>query len=439
MKCPNCGQICRTEREFCALCGAPLKRKRGRGLLIALLLLVLILAGLAAYFFLLKEPTALAEVEEYPAELRLEPAPAEPAESPEPTPRDDILWDNVARLEVRDSYTLALCRDGTVKLAGQSASPEFGFDLFDWTDIRQLVPTDFFIAGLTGSGRVRLTGEVSGYEDAARWTEVSSLCYDAGTLFGLTEDGRVLAAGPNLRFDPSGISGIVRLIPCECDTLAVAEDGRVNLLRRDSRLWDAGGRFHVADAVWNNDFAFYLMEDGSIQAGDAFRTCVQDFGWPNPFFSWTGVKQLILGDKFALGLTEDGRVLSAACIPGDLAPDTSGWSNVVQLLLDRERNIAYGVTGDGRVLIASASAGREDLPAAAWQDVRQLQISANYTAAITGDGRVLTFAWPEAPAELNASDWEQVSAIALSSGHLAALLEDGSVLTTGDNSRGQCG
>ena len=27
MKCPTCGQIIRTEREFCALCGTPLKKK----------------------------------------------------------------------------------------------------------------------------------------------------------------------------------------------------------------------------------------------------------------------------------------------------------------------------------------------------------------------------------------------------------------------------
>ena len=443
MKCPNCGQICRTERVFCALCGAPLKRKRGGGVFIVLLALVLILAGLAVYFFLLKKPAALAEVEVVPVAERQEPALPEtetvvqdPSES---RPRYDILWDNVAQLQVRDSYTLALCRDGTVKLAGQSASPEFGFDLFDWKDIRQLLATDYFIAGLTGSGRVRLTGEVSGYEAAARWTDVSALFYDAETLFGLTEDGRVLAAGANLRFDPSGLNGIEKLIPCGCDTLALAGDGRVSLLPRSGRLWDAGGRFHVADAVWNKDFAFYLMEDGSIQAGDSFRTCVQDYGWPDPFFSWTMVKQLILGDKFALGLTEDGRVLSTACIPGDPAPDTSSWSGVAQLLLDRERNIVYGVTGDGRVLIASVSAGEEDLPVSAWQNVRELQISSCYTAAITGDGRVLVFAWPEAPAELKVSDWEHVSAIALSSGHLAALLEDGSVLTTGDNSRGQCG
>ena len=59
MKCPTCGQICRTNREFCALCGTPLKRKKRHGGLIALLLVLVLLLGAAGYVFLMKDPLNL--------------------------------------------------------------------------------------------------------------------------------------------------------------------------------------------------------------------------------------------------------------------------------------------------------------------------------------------------------------------------------------------
>ena len=194
MKCPTCGQICRNDREFCALCGTSLKRRRVPGGWIALLV-ILILAGFAAaYLFGLKDPLHLLEKlrSAHPEEARaaavetISAVPETASQEAEPMPmataRPDALWNDAAEIYARDRYTLALCRDGTVKLAGQSASPEFGFDLFDWTRIRQLISEDYFVAGLTEEGRVRLTGEVSGYEQAARWTDVDRLYFDGDSL-----------------------------------------------------------------------------------------------------------------------------------------------------------------------------------------------------------------------------------------------------------------
>lgn len=426
MKCPNCGQISRNNRTTCALCGAPLKKER-RGLWTAIAVLALALAGLA--LFLLR-PRAAAE----------DPAPA-PTDAPEravTAPAPDPLWTDAAELWVTDTYTLALCRDGTLRLAGQSASPEFGLDLTEWTGIVQVVPQDRFVAALTADGRVRLTGEVYGYEAAARWTGVRSLTWSADTLFGLTEDGRVLAAGPNVSFDPSALTGVERLIPSYADTLAVTADGRVHVLPWLGLLNDAEGLTGVRDVAVNADCALYLMEDGTVRPADPYRRSAEANGWADPFADWTGVTELILGDWCALGLTGDGRVLSAACIPGEAAPDTSGWENVVQLAYDRERNAAYGVTADGRLLIACpwgpVSAGAES-----WENVAEVQVNWYYTVARTRDGRVLVAASEAAPAPFDTEDWTDVAQIRLSGRHLAAMTSDGRVYATGDNSAGQCG
>ena len=68
------------------------------------------------------------------------------------------------------------------------------------------------MAGLTADGRVRLTGEVSGYEEAARWSDVTQLFLDGDTLLGLTGDGHVLAAAPELAFDPSELHDMVNIL-----------------------------------------------------------------------------------------------------------------------------------------------------------------------------------------------------------------------------------
>ena len=448
MKCPKCGQICRNNRKFCALCGTPLKQKQGHGWLIAVIvILALILVGLIAWQFFLKD-LPLFQGEGQPAELVTydEPEPGEgetPKAAPEPlatenTGETQLLFEDAAEVYALPTYTLALCRDGSVKLAGQSASPEFGFDLFDWQNIRQVVATDYFVAGLTEDGRVRLTGEVGGYEEAARWTDVTALVFDAGNLLGLTADGRVLAAGPSLSFDPSGLKDIVSIIPGQVDSLAVRSDGRVKLLKVLGMLWDAEGLTGLQDVAVGSDYAMYLTEDGAVHTGASLYRILDSYGWANPYYEWKDIRQLVVMNHVVLGLTREGQVLAETHIPGESKPDTSSWTGVVRIVTDDSRNCVFGLTEDGRVLIPPEDA--EVLKeVSAWENVRDLQINERWIAALTGDGRVLTWSWdPEVPAP-DTSEWSKVSAISLGQQHLAALREDGGVLAAGDNSFGQCG
>ena len=447
MKCPTCGQIIRTEREFCALCGTPLKKKKSHaGLIAVIVVLALIAAGLSFYMFYWKDRPApqaqetviaAADTEaEIPAEeeIRID----APDQDAQPVQSRTSLFSDGAEIYAMPSYSLVLRKDGTLAVAGRSASPEFGFDLFDWTGIRQVLPTDYFIAGLTEEGRVRLTGEVSGYEDAARWSDVARLYYDADTLFGLTTDGHVLAAGPDLAFDPKDLEDIVDILPGRMDTLAVNSKGFVTVMRRLGDLWDIGGAYGVREVAAGSDFAMYLMEDGKVRSGASLYKILDRNGFENPYFQWEDMEKLLVGDWFLVGLKRDGTVLCQTHIPGEAVPDTSGWSGVRQILLDREHSIVYGLTDEGRVLSAAAS-GEQELPVDSWENVQELQINERCCAALTKDGRVLTAAFPGVPFSLDTQDWENVKAISLGAGHLLGLLSDGSVLATGDNSAGQCG
>jgi alpha-tubulin suppressor-like RCC1 family protein len=461
MKCPTCGQICRNNRKVCALCGTPLNQKRSHGGLIALIvILVLILGGLVAYRLLpggllpgrgAGQPAELVSYEE-PQAGAAEEAPKEPLSGRpegetqpeeesrtegESEPESGLLFENAAEIYALPSYSLALCRDGSVKLAGRSASPEFGFDLFDWQNIRQVVATDYFIAGLTESGRVRLTGEVSGYEEAARWTDVTRLYYDAGTLLGLTADGRVLAAGPELNADPSDLKDIVEIIPGTYDTLALASDGRVFVLKRSGALWDAEGKIGLADLAIGPEFVLYLLEDGTVSISSMLWHFVQAYNLPTPsYYSWENIRQLVILDHVVAGLTREGTVLCGTHLIEELSIDPSSWTHVVKLIPDGDAGILFGLTEDGHVLVTPEGAAGE---VASWENVQELQLNRHHAAALTRDGRVLTWARDGAAVSFDTREWTDVVAIALGEEHLLALRADGGVLAVGDNSFGQCG
>lgn len=442
MKCPTCGQIIRNDRDVCALCGTPLKRKRKGGASILALVLVGLLVA-AASFFLLLRPSGYRSPadngQEEPAGQQEEILqPDLPIETALPTPGGRPLFTDAVEIIVRDRYTLALCADGTVKLAGQSSSPEFGFDLFDWSHIVQLVAEDAWIAGLTETGRVRLTGEAEAYSAAAQWAEVEYLLFDAQTLFGLTIDGRVLAAGPDLSFDPAQLRDVMRLIPAGYDTLAVTGDNVAHVLPWLGMIWDADGLQGVVQAEINADFALFLMRDGSVRGSLNYTDLLAENDWDDPLAGWTDVKELILADRCVLGRTGDGRVLSASWIPESPTPDTSSWRGVVQLLYDRERNRALGLTEDGRVLQAVA-VGEPNPAFSAWENVVLLRQNEYCTVGLTRDGRVLT-AWEPGYAQIfEVGAWTGITDLQLSERHLAGLRDDGTVLVTGDNSFGQCG
>ncbi len=506
MKCPNCGQICRNNRETCALCGTPLTQKRSYGWLITLIIfLLLVVAGLVAYQFWLKD-LLLAEREQPGVEETAEPAETEasapekiqlPAGAEEPAPADDKapaaeaeasspeeirdlptgteksapveiqipsggteegpeppaqaadaptstpepikdqLFADAAEIYAMPSYSLALCRDGSVKLAGRSASPEFGFDLFDWANIKQVLPTDYFIAGLTESGRVRLTGEVSGYEEAAQWTDVTRLYYDAGTLLGLTADGRVLALGPELNGDPADLEDIVDIIPGTFDTLAVDSSGRVSYLKKSGALWDAEGKYGLAQLAVGPEFVLYLLEDGTVSISSMLWHFVNAYNLPTPpYYSWENMKQLVIMDYVVAGLTRDGEVLCGTHLIEDISIDPSSWTNVVKLIPGGEAVILFGLTEDGHVLVTPEGAAGE---VASWENVQELQLNRHHVVALTRDGRVLTWSRDGAAAEFDTREWSDVVALALGEEHLLALRKDGVVLAVGDNSFGQCG
>ena len=435
MICPNCGQQARNGRTVCALCGTPLKKKTRIWPVILAILLALAILGGAAWWFWPQLSAALSGDAGEPApapETATETPAASPTPTPEPEPTpapEELYWTGVREVRAHRNCALAICRDGSVRMAG-SLTPALAVDVSDWTDIRDLLLTDSAVYGITGEGRVRMTGDVAGMEPAADWTGIDRLYFSAGSLFGLTPGGQLYGAGPRLYFDASQYRNVRAVLPSYADTMLVLDDGLVRVIPVLGFFSNEPVLYDVAQLALNSDYALFRMEDGSVVPSYNYRYSMEYYGWPNPFADWSGVTELVLGNACALGLTADGRVLSAPCIPSEPAPDTSDWTGVKELVFVAEANLAYGLTADGRVLSA-CTWSRDGFASDGWTDVTALQANLYYTVGLTAEGRVLVDAREGAPAAFDTANWRGVAAIALGDGFLLGLRSDGGVYLTG--------
>ena len=65
--------------------------------------------------------------------------------------------------------------------------------------------------------------------------------------------------------------------------------------------------------------------------------------------SWTGMRKVVVGDRWVLGVKQDGTVLTAG-LAGETPPDLSGWTDIVDI--GTGYDYCAGVRADGTVLFA---------------------------------------------------------------------------------------
>ena len=433
MVCPKCGQISRNNATVCALCGTPLKRERRGGALAIVLILALIAVIVGGAFLLPRLGVPLPDI--LAATATAEPAQVVPADEgevapeetpvatalPEPDP-EDLLWRDAAQIQAAGQLALGLTEEGRVLIAGPERLTA-QLDVSDWVGVRQLLALPHGLAGLTQEGRVLLTGDVAGMEPARDWTEIQRLVYSGEALFGLTRDGRIFGAGIGMYYNTAALTGVVDLLPSYADSLVLFSDGSTRFIPHLGFFAEEGALHDVAALAVNSDFGLFLMKDGTVRPSVQYRHLLDWNYMEDPFAGWENVYELQLADFYALGLTYDGHVLSAATVPGETPPDTSAWTDVRQICFMRDAVSAE----DGRVLSA-CSWTAEDLTAD-WQDVTSIVLAGHALAGRTRDGRVLVLDLDGYG--LDPGAWEGIREICLGDSFLLGLREDGVVLATG--------
>lgn len=214
-------------------------------------------------------------------------------------------------------------------------------------DISDVLLSSSRLVLLNGNGGVSVFGDDEGERlGVAGWRRVRSVCADRSHVFGLRDDGLVLATGD--------------------DDIA-----------SEAMHWEG-----VAGIATGNAHLLALLGDGTVRAvgDDSCGQCRVS--------GWRGVVAVTASSGCSFGICGDGTILVAGDARG-FGQDLSGWSDVIQLEVTDDRIV--GLTGAGTTLVAGGDAGWRD-EVGAWIDIVDVAITEGVTAGLTLDGTVIATA-----------------------------------------------
>ena len=202
---------------------------------------------------------------------------------------------------------------------------------------------NYAVAYAGGTVRVFGVDDSLGQKNTAQWSGVRGVLTAPDCTYGVTADGRVLAAGAPV--DASVLSWTnVRRLVCGPDHVAgLREDGRVLTAGHvqaasEIALWE-----NVADIAAARGCIVAMHRDGTVsfagKAGDARAACA----------AWTGIAAVAADNAYVYGLTEDGDVLTAGACKPFLDKGRSGaanWHGVAALASNPSGVAALGATGE---------------------------------------------------------------------------------------------
>ena len=313
------------------------------------------------------------------------------AEGPAPAGFDEVV--DLVTLHYNNDAMAALLADGTVRTAGlegTSLDAEQIAAVASWTDIVQLAATGSDLLGLRADGSVvstvRAESPYRTLEDPYipdHWTDVRELVTSEFEYYGVTDDGRVLVSNGEQDFSFGG--GAPYLDWENVDTVrfyAYPESRGLVGLRRDGTLLHPSDYcFFSADltdvtAVESSGYIHCaLLADGSVRVAGA----AVEYGLGGLTESAAAVRdavQIAVNDRVVLCRLKSGEV--AVCGPSESYGYSAAriWHDIRDVQL--AGRVAFGLDRFGRVHTAVPDAGDDRYAALraeveSWTDIARIK------------------------------------------------------------------
>ena len=234
--------------------------------------------------------------------------------------------DGVIGYSANVRHEVLLDKDGKVRIKG-----ECRYEVNDLKGIRCVYAGAGATYAVDGEGKMIVRGVSPIQKQVCSWRKVKKLAGNRGRLAALTEDGNVL----------------------------IADDTK-------SEMLDMGIRTAVELATTYN-FTLWLNADGSVgysgRETDA-RCAVK---------SWKNVKAVAVENNYAVGLTEDGRVLLAGKAGAGFDMERSlaaSWTDVIYVACSNSGIL--GVFADGSVKIVGNVENKDVIAASVAKEIARL-------------------------------------------------------------------
>ena len=272
----------------------------------------------------------------------------------------DTVWHDIQSVKGSGDGIIALRKDGTVESAGTLPAPEAS----DWTQARQWSGSlrDIRQVGFSETGLVRYA---LGEDGACRFFGMAPgalggtglrLAGGNRMIYGITGDNRLLAGEGEAAVSwiwphspkPEELARVKDIEDNGCRILLLMDDGTVFVSEDESRdtepdwtEWTDVASLEASAGVFSGDRSYHaayaaVRKDGTVLAApEELAALTAD---------WTGMVKVEIGDRWALGLRQDGTVLSAG-FAGATPPDVSGWKDIVDI--GTGHNFCVGIRKDG--------------------------------------------------------------------------------------------
>ncbi len=373
-------------------------------------------------------------------------------------------WRDMADVCCGNGFTVGVCRDGRVLVAGGSHG--LRSRLSKWREIAAVF-SDYEgkeVYGITADGRLIASCGLSA--QAKEWKDLTYVAARGNALWGVTSHGTCLSDRD--RYIPVGETdawdGGDHLVVAAGDghTVALQRNGLVTCRgcndfgQCDMEWWEPlFGSFDAFTAARRVELSTMVKQDRTYQqrlteaaryahrlaCGERMTACLNVDGSVSVSASlsgvhqWKNVRAISCGSAHLLALHRDGRV-SAEGNRVQGCCDVTHWENVCDI--HAGKHLSLGLTEDGQVLFAGWNRyGQGNVEA--WANIRILRATDTYTVGLDREGKIHV-AGDRLPFRRDMFDkdpaWQDLVDISVSPHHIAGLRRDGRVVFEGE---GYCG
>ena len=218
-------------------------------------------------------------------------------------------------------------------------------------------------------------------------------------------------------------------------TMIAGGESHVLGLRMDGTVVAAGSNSFKENNVssWKNVKKIFATDDTSFaitHSGEILSTGKNYLREQDGIRNIKDIVEIVAGDTFVLGLTEDG------CVQANRNTDSPGsrvdhWRDIIAIAARRDHSL--GLKNDGTVVAAGRNTYGE-CNVESWRDIVSISVGADHSVGLRKDGTIVATGSNElGQCNVTGEKWKNIVAVKCGLYETVAVLANGNVITTVKN------